>query len=254
MNRYFIEVSYHGKGFSGFQIQDESITIQGEVNKAFETILKKKIETTTSSRTDAGVHALQNFLHLDIEDTLPSSIIYNLNALLPIGISVNNIFPVHPKSHARFDALGRRYSYQIIPVKQPFRHDRAYFYPFAVNKILLEETAQMLLQVEDFTSFSKKKTDVKTFLCKLSESHWEFYADGSYVYQVSGNRFLRGMVRALVGTQLQVARGRITVQEFQSIIDSKDCTLADFSARPEGLFLEEVQYPPGLLGRPLPRR
>lgn len=256
MPRYFIEVAYKGCRFNGFQIQqDKGMTIQGEVNRALEVLFKEAVQTTTSSRTDAGVHAYQNFLHWDTDrETLPPKTIYALNAILDKDLVIQNIFPVDPAAHARFDAVARKYAYHISSYKNPFERETSYHFPFALQEDLLTQTADIVKRHTDFTSFSKRNTDVKSFLCKIEESYWERTDEHQIIYHVRANRFLRGMVKALVGTQLQVARGKINLADFEQIILEKDCTLADFSPPSGGLFLEKVCYPDHLLGPPLPHR
>ncbi len=253
MPRYFIELAYDGSNLNGFQIQDNEPTVQGYVNDALSTLLKTPIETTTSSRTDAGVHALQNFLHADIEQPIPNSVVYNLNAILPPSIAIKNIYLVPDDAHARFDARYRKYAYKIHFSKNPFILNKSFYYPFRVNFESLHTTAAIIKEYQDFTSFSKKHTDVKTFICRIEESYWELNGD-SYTYHVQANRFLRGMVKALVGTQLRIARNGTSPNQIRSIIESQNCQLADFSPRSEGLFLENVIYPDELLANPLPHR
>ena len=244
MERYFIEVSYKGTRYSGFQIQDNALTIQSEVERALQIFYKEKIELTGSSRTDTGVHALQNYFHCDTELQLLQEHIYNINAILPEDIVLKNIYKVKPSAHCRFDAMSRSYQYFIYQQKNPFLADRAWYYPFPVNVDLLNEVAAILMQYEDFTSFSKKNTQVKTFNCSIEKSFWE--NNDGIVYNVTANRFLRGMVKGLTSTMLKVGRGQINVKEFENIILSKDCTQADFTAPPHGLFLISVNYPAAL--------
>ena len=169
-------------------------------------------------------------------------IIYNLNALLPADIAIRAIMPVKDDAHCRFDAVGREYEYTIYQSKDPFMVDRAYFYPYKSDFKLLEEAADIIREYTDFTSFSKRNTQVKSFECKIQESYWERRGE-LQVYHVKGNRFLRGMVRGLTGTMLQVGRGKITLEGFRSIIEAKDCTKADFSVPGHGLTLVKVIYP-----------
>lgn len=242
MSRYFLEVSYHGKEYGGFQIQQNVRTIQSEVERAFQIFFKQPVALTGSSRTDAGVHALQNFFHFDFDRNIESRSVYNLNAILPEDIVIRNLKPVPDDSHSRFDASSREYRYYLYTNKNPFLKDRAYFYPYTLNLDLLEEAAGILTTYSDFTSFSKRNTQVKTFLCNIMVSEWHTTEDGLYYY-VKANRFLRGMVRALVGTMLQVGRGKTSIEGFRQIIESRNCTLADFSVPAHGLFLCKVNYP-----------
>lgn len=240
--RFFIEVAYKGTRYSGFQVQENANTIQQEVEKVLQVFYKQTISLTGSSRTDAGVHALQNFFQADVSEALFNAAhVYNLNAMLPPDIVIQNIYPVSDDLHCRFHATHRVYHYHIYSKKNPFLNDRAWYYPFPVDINILNAAAAMLMQYEDFTSFSKRNTQTHTNLCKLSESYW-IQTEHGYRYTVKGNRFLRGMVRGLVGTMLQVGRGKITLQEFQKIIEVLDCTKADFTTPSHGLFLVEVGF------------
>ncbi|HSC52936.1 MAG TPA: tRNA pseudouridine(38-40) synthase TruA [Phnomibacter sp.] len=247
--RFFFEVAYKGTRYSGFQVQENANTIQQEVEKVLKVFYKQAIELTGSSRTDAGVHALQNFFQADVEEAIfKPAHVYNLNAMLPPDIVIQKIFEVSTELHCRFHATHRTYHYHIYSRKNPFLNDRAWYYPFPVDLALLNEAASLLMQYEDFTSFSKRNTQTFTNLCKLSESYWTPTEDG-FRYTVKGNRFLRGMVRGLVGTMLQVGRGKITLQQFQSIIEALDCTKADFTTPSHGLFLVEVGFKEGVFAR-----
>lgn len=245
--RYFIEVAYLGEGYAGFQVQENARTIQGELEKALQVLFRADFQLTGSSRTDAGVHARQNFFHFDSERPVSEKYVYNLNAILPHGITVTAIRPMPGDAHARFDAIGRNYKYYIYGSKNPFHYGRAWFYPFPVNLDKLNEAAAVFLGKHNFTSFSKRNTQVKTMLCDLSESRWQIQ-DDKLVFTVQGNRFLRGMVRGLVATMLQAGRQKITVEEVVRILAARDCSQADFSAPPHGLYLEKVIFPEGYFG------
>ncbi|MDE3237163.1 MAG: tRNA pseudouridine(38-40) synthase TruA [Bacteroidota bacterium] len=247
MYRYFLEVAYNGTAYSGFQVQDNAPTIQAEVEKALAILLKQKVELTGSSRTDAGVHALQNFFHFDISLPKEAISLYNLNAILPQDIVALNLYKMDGEAHCRFHATARAYKYYIYQTKNPFLNNRAWFYPYHLNMELLKKAAQVLMEYSDFTTFSKRNTQVKTYICKLFISQWEQEKD-CWVYHVKGNRFLRGMVRGMVGTMLNVGREKITLDEFRAIIEAKDCTKANFTTPAHGLFLQSVEYPAGLLG------
>jgi tRNA pseudouridine38-40 synthase len=251
MSRYFIEVAYKGTSFKGFQVQDNANTIQGEINKALHVLLKEEIETTTSSRTDAGVHAFQNFLHFDTAKELTARMHYNMNAILPNDIVLQALYRVGDQCHSRFDALSREYDYFIIQKKNPFLRDTSYFYPLPVDIGLMNEAAAMLLQTTDFTSFAKRHSDVNNFNCDLKSAKWTVNQQQQIVFHVESNRFLRGMVRGLVATQLLVGRKKISLSEFEQILFSHDCTHADFSAPGHGLFLSKVNYPSELTAFPL---
>lgn len=246
MPRYFLEVAYKGTHYSGFQVQDRHRTIQSEVTRALEVLFRASFSLTGSSRTDAGVHALQNFFHFDTDLVLTEKHMYNLNAILLPDIAVKGIYPVKDDAHCRFDAVARAYQYHIYRRKDPFMSDRGWLYPYPVNLALLNEAAGVLTTYRDFTSFSKRNTQVKTFLCTLERSVW-YETNGGLVYDVQANRFLRGMVRGLVGTMLKVGREQITMDRFREIIEALDCSKADFTTPPQGLFLVSViyQYPLG---------
>jgi tRNA pseudouridine38-40 synthase len=240
--RYFLEVSYHGGRYAGFQVQHNALTIQEEVEKALLVLCKTAIQLTGSSRTDAGVHARQNFFHFDTELELGLKQVYSLNAILPKDIAVISLQQMPADAHCRFDAVARLYRYYLYTHKNPFYNDRAWYYPYPLDITALNNVAGLLLGRHDFTSFSKRNTQVKTMFCELSLSEWSREGD-MLVYTVKANRFLRGMVRGLVATMLQVGRGKITQDEFAQVVDAKDCTKADFSAPAHGLFLERVLFP-----------
>lgn len=247
MTRYFIEVMYDGTAFHGSQIQNEIPTVQLELNKAISTLLRKKIDTLGASRTDEGVHALANYYQFDVEENLMPQFHYKLNAILPFTIAVNKIFRcVGEPINARFDATERKYRYRIYDKKNPFYQNRAFYYPFKIDRNILKDTAAIIKEYQDFETFSKRNTQAFTFLCDIKASYWEEREDQLH-YIVKANRFLRGMVRGLVGTQLQVARGKISFDNFRTIIESKDCNNADFSVAGHGLYLEEIVYPEGKL-------
>jgi tRNA pseudouridine38-40 synthase len=239
--RYFLEVSYKGTNYSGFQSQKNANTIQAEVEKAFKILLKEEIQLTGSSRTDAGVHALQNYFHFDTKEELSSQLLYNLNAILPGDIAAKNLQKVKDEAHCRFDAITREYKYYVYQKKNPFLEDNAYYYPYTLDFELMQKAATIIKEYSDFTSFSKRNTQVKSFTCDIQGSHWIIEGE-CFVYRVKANRFLRGMVRALVATMLKVGRNKATLDIFKTIIESKDCTLADFSAPSNGLFLVQVVF------------
>ncbi len=240
MPRYFIEVAYQGTNYSGFQIQQNANSVQAEIEKALKIFYKEEFKLTGSSRTDTGVHALQNFFHFDTESEITDSS-YHLNAILPNDIVVKKIFQVQSDAHCRFDALSREYGYYIYKQKDPFFQDRAYFFPYWVNIELMQQAAKELMNHHDFTTFSKRNTQTKTAICNIVSSEWKF-EEGALSYHVKSNRFLRGMVRGLVGTMLQVGRKKLSIDEFVNIIKAKDCTKADFSVPPQGLFLLKVEF------------
>jgi tRNA pseudouridine38-40 synthase len=249
MPRYFLELSYKGTNYSGFQKQENANSIQSEIEKALEIFFREKIELTGSSRTDSGVHALQNFFHFDFPMDFEPQSLYNLNAILPADIVLRNIYPVESTAHCRFDAVSREYRYYIYKNKNPFAADRAYYYPFTLDLEKLSEAAAVISLYKDFTSFSKRNTQVKTFECSVITSEWYVESD-CIVYRVVANRFLRGMVKGLVGTMLHVARGKNELQQFREIIERRDCAFADFSVPGHGLFLVKVNYPEHIFNIP----
>jgi tRNA pseudouridine38-40 synthase len=244
--RYFIEVAYKGAGFNGFQVQDNAETVQAAINHAISTLMRSTIETTGSSRTDAGVHALQNFLHFDTDLPIHPQFLYKVNAILPPDVMLRHIYRVPDDAHSRFAALGRSYEYTLYMHKDPFLQDRGYFFPYRLDIDLLHEAAGILKEYSDFTTFSKRNTQVKTYICSIKESYWTA-AEDRILYNVSANRFLRGMVRGMVGTMLRVGRGKLSIQGFRDAIESRNCVNADFAVPPQGLFLMKVAYPQGLL-------
>lgn len=249
MPRYFLELSYKGEGYSGFQVQQNAVTIQAEVEKAFRIFFRKEVELTGSSRTDAGVHALQNYFHFDWSDEFPQASVYNLNAILPPAIVIKSVNEVRADAHSRFHATAREYKYFIYDKKNPFIDDRAWYLPYSLDESLLDACAQLVKNNLDFSAFSKRNTQVKTFQCRIAVSEW-IREDGCLVYHVQANRFLRGMVRGLVGTMVRAARGTMTLDAFEALLAQKTLAAADFSAPAKGLFLVKVSYPEQLFLKP----
>lgn len=241
MPRYFLELSYKGAAYAGFQIQENANSVQHEVEKALNTFFRVAIALTGSSRTDAGVNARSNFFHFDFDGFISQDKLYNLNALLPHDIALKRIVRVRPDAHSRFDATSREYRYYLYAKKDPFLTDRAFYYPYTLDLGQLNAAAAILPSYTNFTSFSKRNTQAKTFNCQILVSEWH-EENGCLVYHVEGNRFLRGMVRGLVGTMLQVGRGRKSLDDFRAIIEAKDNVLADFAVPGHGLFLDAVNY------------
>jgi tRNA pseudouridine38-40 synthase len=255
MARYFIEVAYNGTHFCGFQIQDGQETVQSVVAAAFQTALKEPCLLTGSSRTDAGVHAKQNFFHFDTDLEVNGKHIYSINSILPPTVVVNGIYAVAPEAHARFDALSRTYTYTVTTKKDPFLIDKAWHFPFPVSIKTLQAMALELPHHQDFESFSKKNAGNKTNICAIEISNWQTVSPTVFSYTVRANRFLRGMVRGLVGTMLRIARQseskEAAVEAFRAVIVAKDPSLCDFSTPAKGLVLETVAYPAGALNRPI---
>lgn len=242
MKRYFLELCYDGASFGGFQIQNNVDTIQGGVQAALKTLYREDIELTGASRTDAGVHALQNFFHFDTDTTITQKQVYNLNAILPNTIVIKAIYEVPPTAHCRFDATTRSYIYKLHTQKDPFLEGRSWYYPFPIDFNLLNQATQTLLNFTHYESFSKKNTSVNTFECSVSKALWQVEGTNLY-FHIDSNRFLRGMIRGLVGTLLQVGRGQITVEEWMDIVASNNEQRVDFSTPAYGLYLSAIQYP-----------
>lgn len=247
MSRYFIELSYKGTAYAGFQVQENALTVQEEVEKALKIFYKEKIELTGSSRTDTGVHALQNFFHFDFSGEVDDRNVYNINALLPGDIAIRRIMRVGDDAHCRFDAVARQYAYTTYTKKDPFIADVGYYFPYKVDFEAMQAAAEVVKGEKDFEAFSKRNTQVKTFVCRVMESEWIDEGERK-IYRVKANRFLRGMVRGMVGTMLQVGRGRISVDRFKEIIEGKEQGEVDFSVPGSGLCLVRVEYGEGYFG------
>tara|TARA_R110000868_G_scaffold21640_7_gene89773 strand:- start:63007 stop:63750 length:744 start_codon:yes stop_codon:yes gene_type:complete len=241
--RYFVTFSYFGKHYHGWQKQPNAITVQEVLEDAFSKLLGESILMMGAGRTDAGVHAKQMYAHFEysiIKNTV--DLLYRLNAFLPKDIAVQKIIEVKDEAHARFDAVSRTYEYWIVQEKNPFFVNNAYYvkYPLDIQK--MNEAAQMLLAYKDFECFSKSNTEVNTFLCDLKEAHWTKKTD-VLVFTITADRFLRNMVRAIVGTLLEVGLGKIEIETVKAIIKSKDRSNAGTSAPAKGLYLTQVLYP-----------
>ncbi|GGN02621.1 tRNA pseudouridine synthase A [Dyadobacter beijingensis] len=247
--RYFIEFSYRGTGYAGWQKQNNALGIQEVLEEALAKVLRMPVELTGSSRTDAGVHAEQQFAHFDLPEAVKDAdlLVYKLNALIPKDIAVTRLIPVGDEVHSRFAATHRKYEYRITFRKNPFLTDLATPMRRNLDVLRMNEAAALLLVHTDFESFSKIHTNVNNFRCTITESRWVESGD-MLVFHVKANRFLRGMVRALVGTMLEVGRGKMSTAEFEQVIISRNRKNAGAQAPAEGLFLVEVGYPDSLLG------
>ncbi len=244
MQRYFIYLSYNGKNYCGWQNQPNGISVQEKIEEALSTILREKKSITGAGRTDAGVHALLMIAHFDWEkeDLNCIQLTEKLNRILPRDIAISKIIPVQPDAHARFDATSRTYKYYITKEKDPFRNDFTYKIHGELDIELMNRAASILFEYTDFTSFSKLHTDVKTNNCKIMEVRWE-YLNNEYVFTIKADRFLRNMVRAIVGTLLDVGRGKLSIEGFKQIIETKDRCRAGTSVPGNALFLVDVSYP-----------
>lgn len=246
MARYFLEVAYKGTQYSGFQVQENANTIQSEIEKALYTICRTPITLTGSSRTDAGVHALQNFFHFDYETALHPQLVYKLNALLPPDIVIRSLMLMPEKAHARFDAIAREYNYRIYQQKDPFLKETAFYYPCKLDVDLLHRGAAIIKEQTHFFAFAKTNIQVNNFNCSVQKSEWT-QKDNLIIYNVKANRFLRGMVRLLTATQLKMARGVITEAKFLNLFSQCEIKCS-YSVPPTGLFLKVVQYPENFFG------
>ena len=242
--RYFIEISYNGKNYHGWQIQPNAITVQETLMNALSTILRKDITVVGAGRTDTGVHALQLMVHFDLDVSInEQEMTQKLNSFLPDDIVVRCIFLVHDNIHARFDAISRSYEYRIWLGRNPFSLDTTYQIHrknFNINK--MNEAAAVLLEYTNFKCFSKSKTDVKTYNCEIFEAKW-ILDSNTLTFHITADRFLRNMVRAIVGTLLDIGLEKKTKKDFVDIIKSKDRSKAGLSVPPQGLFLSEIKYP-----------
>ena len=242
--RYFIKCAYRGTNYSGWQIQINALTVQEVIEKALSTLLKHKIEITGSSRTDTGVHAVQQFAHFEIEKEIMDcdNLVYRINKLLPFDISVQKFFNVDSGYHSRFEAISRKYEYRISRKKNPFQKGLSYEFNGNLDITMMNEASKILFKYINYQCFSKIKTEVLTFNCTIIEAQWKQEKDDLLVFHIKANRFLRGMVRAIVGTLLEVGTGKISESDFERIILSKDRKKAGWSVPAEGLFLMEVNY------------
>ena len=243
MLRYFIEVAYKGTRYSGFQVQQNALTIQSEVEKAFTTIQRQPVILTGSSRTDAGVHALQNYFHFDSAVELHPQLVYKMNALLPPDIVVKAIQQMPAEAHSRFDAISRAYRYRVYQTKNPFLKGLGYYFPYKLDLKAMQEGAALIKEQTDFFAFAKTNTQVKNFNCRILKSEWLQKGEGVYIYSIEGNRFLRGMVRLLTASLLKMGRGQLTVKELESFFTTR--TKCGLSVPADGLFLRSVTYPAG---------
>ena len=245
MPRYFIELSYRGSNYNGWQVQKNAPSVQALVNQTLTTLLKEPIETTGAGRTDTGVHAKYFVAHFDsgIENLHQKpKIPEQMNKILPQDIAVKRIIKVDDKAHARFDALSRTYEYYISLEKDPFFNENAWTLKHKPDIQLMNEAAAMLLQITDFTSFSKLHSQTKTNNCRVTKAIWEDKGH-MLVFTIRADRFLRNMVRAIVGTLVDVGRGKTSMEAYKAIIESKNRSNAGQSVPAKGLFLVDIEFP-----------
>lgn len=243
MFRYFIELAYNGSTFNGWQIQPNAPSVQEELNKALSTLLKKEIQVVGAGRTDTGVHASFFAAHFDLEESISDTafLVYKLNRFLNDQIAISAIYPVKPDIHARFSALSRTYKYYLSKTKNPFTYNFTYRI-FPIPDITrMNEACQILFEYDDFTSFSKLHTDTKTNICRIMQAQWEDTGD-QIVFTIQADRFLRNMVRAIVGTTLEVGQGKLTPEQFRQVIVSQNRCQAGTSVPGNALFLTDIEY------------
>lgn len=241
--RYFIELAYNGKAYHGWQFQPNAVSVQETLEKAIFTVLQVATPIVGAGRTDAGVHATQYFAHFDVENLLDlEGMLYKLNSILPSDIAVYKIMEVPAEAHARFDAISRTYEYNIIQKKNPFDFEKAHYVKNELDIELMNQAASQLINYQDFKCFSKSKTDVVTYNCEILSANW-YYSGGKLVFNIKANRFLRNMVRAIVGTLLDIGLGKLPLEQLDFIIKSRDRQNAGTSVPAKALFLTGIEYP-----------
>lgn len=242
--RYFMQLSYRGAPFHGWQSQPGEVTVQSVLEDALSMILRRPMKITGAGRTDAGVNARMMVAHFDVDPPLadPAGLVRKLNAVVGKDIAVQKIWEVAPDSHARFDAVSRTYHYYAVTEKTPFFYPLSWKAPATLDFEAMNRAAEILLETSDFTSFSKLHTDVKTNICRVSYARWERLGVHEWVFVITADRFLRNMVRAVVGTLVEVGRGKMSIERFREVIDRRDRCAAGTSMPGEALFLWEVKY------------
>lgn len=250
--RYFVHLAYNGTPYHGWQMQPNAASVQETLNKAFSVLLQSEINLMGAGRTDTGVHAKEMYAHFDFETAFDiQSLVHKLNSFLPKDIVIYTIFPVHEKAHTRFDATKRTYEYHIHQFKNPFLQEWSWYFHQALDVDLMNQAAQLLFNYTDFECFSKVNTDVNTFDCTIFEAHWSRgvtelseakQENDRLVFTISANRFLRNMVRSIVGTLVNVGLHKITLDDFTKIIESKSREKAGFSVPAHGLYLTKITY------------
>ena len=244
MQRYFIYLAYEGTNYHGWQIQPNGSSVQECLMKALSTFLRREVIVIGAGRTDTGVHASLMVAHFDHPEELDTVVVAEkLNRMLPADISVYKVCWVKPDTNARFAAMARTYKYYVTSTKLPFNRQYRWRMSAKLNYELMNEAAQLLLNYSDFTSFSKLHTDAKTNICHITHAAWSKVDEDTWVFTISADRFLRNMVRAIVGTLVEVGRGKLTVEGFARVMDQKDRCKAGTSAPANGLFLVNIEYP-----------
>jgi tRNA pseudouridine38-40 synthase len=247
--RYFIELSYRGGAYHGWQTQANGVSVQTTLEAALTQRFQQPIFVLGSGRTDAGVHAVQQFAHIDVPTALDcsASVIHSLNCILPDDIGIHSIFPVRDENHARYSAISRYYQYHISRQKDVFAPGLTYYFQPRLDDVLMNEACQILLKYTDFKSFSKVRANVTHFRCQLEFAYWERKNADTITFHIKANRFLWGMVRTIVGTMVEVGQGRMSLEQFEQLIQARDRTSIGRPAPSNGLYLVEVGYPAGVL-------
>lgn len=241
--RYFINLGYNGANYHGWQNQPNAISVQETIEKALTVLLQTPTKIVGAGRTDAGVHALQMVAHFDTDIFFDSTaLVFKLNSFLPNDIVIHYIYEVKPNAHARFDATSRTYHYKITQQKNPFVHGLAFEMYLPLNVDEMNRATKLLLDHNDFQCFSKAHTDVKTYYCDISEAYWNV-ENGFLIFTITADRFLRNMVRAIVGTMVNIGLGKTSLEQLYQILNSKDRSEAGFSAPACGLYLTHINYP-----------
>ena len=241
--RYFIHLAYNGTPYHGWQIQPNATSVQETLNKAFSVLLQSEINLMGAGRTDTGVHAKEMYAHFDFEASIDiPNLVHKLNSFLPKDIVIYDIIPVHDDAHTRFDATKRTYEYHIHQFKNPFVDELSWYFHQPLDIDLMNEAAKLLFNYTDFECFSKVNTDVNTFDCTIFEANWKRGENDQLVFIISANRFLRNMVRSIVGTLVNIGLHKITIEDFAQIIESKSRDKAGFSVPAHGLYLTQITY------------
>ena len=245
--RYFLRFAYDGTAFHGSQRQPNGVTVQETMEQALALIFREEVQLTFAGRTDAGVHAHEMYAHFDIGDEEMrregERLVFRLNGILPDSIAIFDIYPVKENAHARFDAVRRTYEYHIIDHKDPFLCKQATRVRPGLDFAAMNESAKLLIGKQDFASFCRTNTDVKTTICDLKQAEWKELDNGHAIFTISADRFLRNMVRAVVGTLFEIGRGKMTKEQFAEVITQHNRCAAGDSAPAEGLFLTHIEYP-----------
>lgn len=253
--RYFIKISFDGTHYNGWQVQKNSAqTVQQKINDGLSKLLGEKIEVFGCCRTDTGVHAKELFAHFDskkdnLHNDSSTDWHYKFNKMIPADIAIDKIYSVRENANARFDATKRTYMYFIHQKKDPFLINRSYYYYSELNISLMNKASKLLCEHEDFTTFSKARTQAKTNTCKISSAEWKYNEENSLVFTISADRFLRGMVRMIVGTMMELGKNKLTLEEFRRIIESKNSQNAGALVPACGLYLSKVEYPKTIFKR-----